>query len=522
MFRSPSPNLRRLLIRYFSSSSSSFSPSPPFSTSHPLKTHSPKSPLSLPHFTPIKTLASLPSKPKSTDEQIAQLLSTHLLKSETNDNPDEPTKPSLTLHQRLDLYFSNISFSPELLLQTLNLSPSAGRQILSFYHWLSKHPNSFKPDDDSLRHFIEHLGRNKDFKAIQELLVQNRGIAGEKCFKASIDRLVRAGRPTQAISFFDNMEKDYGFARDRGALLVVVSALCDHGFASHAERLVKRVADAFFPDESICEILVRGWCVDGKIDEARRLVGEILRGGFELGTSAYNSLLDCVCRICRKKDPFRLQTEADKVLVEMDIAGIPRDTGTFNVLITNLCKIRKTEDALKLFERMGEWGCSPNAETFVVLTRSLYQAARTSEGDAMIDRMKSTGFGEALDKKKYYGFIKILCGIERVDHAMKVFTRMKKDGCTPGIKTYKLLIGKLAAHGKAARANALFFAAVNNGVPVTPEVYKVDPRFVKKPEKKKEKKRETLPEKMARKRKRLRKLRLSFVKKPKKGMRMAY
>jgi hypothetical protein len=38
---------------------------------------------------------------------------------------------------------------------------------------------------------------------------------------------------------------------------------------------------------------------------------------------------------------------------------------------------------------------------------------------------------------------------------------------------------------------------------------------------KKEKKRETLPEKMARKRRRLKQIRLSFVKKPKKGMRRA-
>lgn len=320
------------------------------------------------------------------------------------------------------------------------------------------------------------------------------------------------------------MEKDYGFVRNRESFNLVVSKLCDHGFASYAEKMVKSLANEFFPDEYICDVLIKGWCVDEKLDEAKRLAGEMYRGGFEIGPMAYNAILDCVCKLCRKKDPFRLQSEAEAVLMEMDVAGVPRNVETFNVLITNLCKIRKTEDAMSLFYRMGEWGCSPNETTFLVLIRSLYQAARIGEGDEMIDRMKSLGFGGALNKKEYYGFLKILCGIERIDHAMSVFEKMKGDGCEPGIKTYDLLMGKLVNHGRVDKANALFKEAEASGVPVTPKAYKLDPRYVKKPTAavKKEKKRETLPEKMARKRNRLKKIRLSFVKKPRKGMRRTY
>lgn len=339
-----------------------------------------------------------------------------------------------------------------------------------------------------------------------------------------IDRLVRAGRDRETVGFFERMEREYGFVRNRESLKLVVEKLCDHGFASCAEKMVNNAAHEIFPDEGICDMLVRGWCVDGKLDEAKRLAGEIGRGGFELGTVAYNAILDCVCKLCRKKDPFRLQSEAEKILLEMDYAGIPRDTQTFNVLISNLCKLRQTEEALKLFDRMGEWGCKPDSNTFLVLINSLYQAARVGEGDEMIDRMKSAGFGEVLDKKAYFGFLTILCGIERIDHAMKVFANMMNDGCEPGVKTYDLLIGNLCAHGRAEQANALFRKAQKRGVPVEPKVYKLDPRFAKKPKDKKseEPKRETLPEKMARKRTRLRKIRLSYVKKPKKTNRRAF
>ncbi|ONK60651.1 uncharacterized protein A4U43_C08F21070 [Asparagus officinalis] len=318
----------------------------------------------------------------------------------------------------------------------------------------------------------------------------------------------------QAVAFFENLHKDLGIEKSLANLKLLVTALADHKFAGHAERIVKKCADEIFPDEEICNELIRGWCNDLKLDDARRLAGEIVRGGFELGTPAYNSILDCICRLCRMKDPVRMKQEAEKFLAEMEEDSISRNAETFKVLIYNLCKIRKTEDALSLFRRMGEWNCSPDAETYLVLIRSLYQAARVSEGDEMITWMRSAGFGNALDRKAYYGFIKILCGIERVDHAMKVFRLMKGYGHAPGIKTYDLLIGKLAEHNQVDRANALFKEAKARGVPVVPKVYRLNPRVVKKKEKK-VKKRETLPEKMKKKRRRLKRLRLSFVRKPK-------
>ncbi|KAJ4960887.1 hypothetical protein NE237_020797 [Protea cynaroides] len=425
-----------------------------------------------------RTLSTQPmghkSKQIQNEDQIAEAISQELLK--------DPNAESLSLNQRLDLHFSHISPTPSLLLQVLNQSPEAGRTVLGFHRWLSTLPG-FKHDDETTSYLVDYLGRRKDFKAIQDVLVNDRGVTGPKTLASSIDRLVRAGRATQTVSFFEKMETDYGFVRNRESLKMVVSALCGHGFASNAEKMVKDLANEFFPDESICDLLIKGWCVDGKLEDARRLAGDIYRGGFELGPMAYNAMLDCVCKLCRLKDPFKLQSEAEKVLLDMDIAGVPRNVETFNVLITNLCKIRKTSEALNLFDRMG--------------------------------------YGDALDKKTYYGFLKILCGIERIEHAMKIFKMMKQDGCNPGIKTYELLMGKLCTHNMVERANAIFNEAKRRGLPVTPKVYKLDPRFAKKPKVKKSEKpkRLTLPEKTALKRKRLTKLRLSFVKKPKRMMR---
>ncbi|CAM8915509.1 unnamed protein product [Rhodiola kirilowii] len=417
--------------------------------------------------------------------QLAHSLSAELLKNADVD--------SVSIQQRLQLSFSHVKPSHTLIHQVLDLSSEAGRSVLGFQNWVHSHP-AFTASDETYACFINYFGRRKDFKAVHDVLLQAKGIAADKTFVAVVDRFVRAGRPSQLVSFFEKMEVDYGLVRSRDSLTVVVEKLCEHGYASYAEKMVKSLANEFFPNEKICDLLIKGWCNDGKLDEAKRLAGEMDRGGFEIGAMAYNSILDCVCKLCRAKDPFSLQSEAEKILIEMDVA------------------------------EWGEWGCHPNAKTFLTLTKSLYQAARIGEGDEMIDRMKSAGYEDQLDKKEYYEFLKVLCGIERIDHAMSVFTKMKEDGCKPGVKTYDLLMGKLVAHGRVDKANSLFNEASKNGVPVEPKAYKKDPRFAsKKPVAvKKVKKRETLPEKTARKKRTLQKIRLSFVKKPRKGRRRTY
>ncbi|CAN1839946.1 Pentatricopeptide repeat-containing protein PNM1, mitochondrial [Linum perenne] len=504
---SSSLQLRRIL-RYCLSSHSSHTRSPPPPATHLTKSHS------LSRYFSSQSSTSATSTPDV--DPVALSLSAELVK--------DPGVDSLPTPQRLHLSFSHIagSITPSLISQTLNLAPDAGRGVLGFHQWLVSNPD-FKHTDETVSFFVDYFGRRKDFKATDELLADAKSVVGPRTFESILDRLVRAGRPKQVVELFEKIEADYGIKRDRESLTLVVRKLCEHGHSNYAEKMVKSLANEIFPDEVICDMLIKGWCVDGKLDEAKRLAGEMFRGGFELSVVSYNALLDCVCKLCRAKEPFRMQSEIEKVLVEMDVRGVPRDVETFNVLFTNMCKLRRTQDAMDLFHRMGEWGCYPNETSFLVLIKSLYQAARVGEGDEMIDRMKSAGFGDKLDTKAYYGFLKILCGIERIEHAMTVFEMMKADGCKPGLKTYELLMEKWCAHNRIDKANSLYNEALSNGVPVTPKEYKIDPRYLPKPKAvKKGKKRETLPEKTARKKRRLKQIRLSFVKKPKKGMRRAY
>ncbi|XP_047066271.1 pentatricopeptide repeat-containing protein PNM1, mitochondrial [Lolium rigidum] len=423
--------------------------------------------------------------------------------------------PATSPEAYFSLHFSDVRPTTALLAETLSLSPPAtSRAAADLFRFLVR--RSLHPSDGALALVVRHLARRRDFPAVRTLLQEFPSALGPDTLKAYLFHLARAGRATDALKVFDELPVQL---RTREALTSLVASLSSEGFPQLAERAVKKVAHEIFPDDNICTLLVSGYADAGKLDHALRLIGETRNGGFQPGLDAYNAVLDCVCRLCRKKDPLRMPAEAEKFLIDMEANGIPRDAGTFRVLIKNLCKIRRTEDAMNLFRRMGEWGCSPDADTYLILIKSLYQAARISEGDEMVTWMRSAGFGDKLDRKAYYGFIKVLCGIERVEHAIKVFRMMKGYGHAPGTKSYSLLIEKLATHNLGDRSNALFREAVARGVTVTQGVYKIDKRYVKEKKEKVVKKRLTLPEKKILKSKRLYKLKMSFVKKPRRRMR---
>ncbi|XP_068305266.1 small ribosomal subunit protein mL104 (rPPR9)-like [Pyrus communis] len=262
--------LRRLLLRYLSSSFSSPSSSQTLQTHIPVLSQNPNhlrhsQPaittatsshfLCLPHFSLSKPFSSSAPPTQDADQsELAQSLSSELLQ--------DPSSDPLSVTQRLQLSFSHITPTPSLVLSVLNQSPEADRTVLGFNQWLISNRN-FEHTDETLSYFVDYFGRRKDFKVTHDVIVSSGGVAGAKTFASAIDRLVRAGRPAQAVSFFEKMEKDYGLKREKDSLKLVIEKLCENGFAGNAEKMVKGLANEFFPDGYMCDLLIKGWCVDG-------------------------------------------------------------------------------------------------------------------------------------------------------------------------------------------------------------------------------------------------------------------
>ncbi|KAH7851873.1 hypothetical protein Vadar_017657 [Vaccinium darrowii] len=186
-----------LFSRYFTSPSSSPPPQPPQLLPLSKPSLSPPHPhhrqaLSPPFSLSSRLFSSNPDPDQNPDQKdlaLAQSLSSELLK--------DPTTDPLSITQRLNLNFSHVNLTPSLILQTLNISPDAGRTVLGFYNWATR-KSDFKASDETVSYFVDYLGRRKDFKAAHNVLIDGRGVSGAKTLESAVDRLVRAGRPSQA------------------------------------------------------------------------------------------------------------------------------------------------------------------------------------------------------------------------------------------------------------------------------------------------------------------------------------
>eukprot|EP00252_Welwitschia_mirabilis_P025281 TRINITY_DN7824_c0_g1_i1.p1 TRINITY_DN7824_c0_g1~~TRINITY_DN7824_c0_g1_i1.p1 ORF type:complete len:546 (-),score=54.05 TRINITY_DN7824_c0_g1_i1:68-1705(-) len=411
-----------------------------------------------------------------------------------------------------------------------NVSQDAGRKVLVFYRWATRHPEC-KPDPELLNKVIAWFCKRNDFKAVEFLLREN--VAPENSrirvrvdnltFKRIAEALVKAGRGNRAVLFFGAME-EYGFEKNYESYECLLKHLCLNGSMHHAEGLLQEWKHRFYPNENTCSMLVQGWCLSNKLDEARDVLKHMSKAQLKPTTEAYDSLIECVCRLAKEKEPLLLVPEVKKVLSEMDEVGVPRKVSTFNVVISNFCSLRKTEDAYQQFLKMGDYDCSPDYTTYAVLTRSLFLAARTAEGFEMLQKMKDAGFKP--DFGTYLRFLRVLCGIQRIEHALKVFDDMKEIGVRPQTIIYELLIPKVRDIGQIEKAKKLFKEAEKK------DLLSVESRrdllypIPQKPSPKKilnELKRKRLKMVLAIKKqkwKRQMKKKKSFVKKPKKGIKM--
>lgn len=333
------------------------------------------------------------------------------------------------------------------------------RRILGFFNWCIRQPGCHL-SDEFFNNVLDLFARKNDLKAMEMLVADMRREGRQlelKTFAHVTERLVRAGRDKEAVGLFIRLS---GLEYQR-AFRIVVCALCEKGFAERAETLIKHMKKKLPLDEIIFNSLIHGWCVKGNSEEARRVMEDMRSHGFRPGLIAYNSLLKCICKTLAEKDPSKLMHEGNNIVVEMQRNEVSPNQFTFNILISHLCKIRSINAAHKQFRKMEKCGCSPNSVTYVLLIKTMYLTDRLVDGDKMLDRMIEAGFKP--DAKTFHSFIAVLCGNERVDHALCVLSRMEGDSEGKS-KLFHLLIGKLCRSGQFDKAQLLWNEAAPKGL----------------------------------------------------------
>ena len=337
------------------------------------------------------------------------------------------------------------------------------RRMLRFFLWSHKNLKCGLEDKD-YNYAIRVFAEKNDHTAIDILtsdLRKEGRVMDTHTFSVVADILVKLGREDEALGIFKNLDK-YKCPQDGVTVTAIVSSLCAKGHARRAEGVVWHHKDKISGIEPcIYRSLLYGWSEQENVKEARRIIKEMKLAGFMPDLFCYNTFLRCLCERNLKRNPSGLVPEALNVMMEMRSYKIAPTSISYNILLSCLGRTRRVKESCQILETMKKSGCPPDWTTYYLVARVLYLTGRHGKGNQIVDEMIEVGL--IPDRKFYYDLIGILCGVERVNHALELFERMKRSSLGGYGPVYDVLIPKIC-RGDFEKGRGLWNEAMGLGV----------------------------------------------------------
>lgn len=358
------------------------------------------------------------------------------------------------------------SLTSSLVVQAIDSSKHEAhtRRLLRFFLWSSKNLSSDLEDKD-YNHALRVFAEKKDYTAMDILLgdLKKGGRAMDaETFGLVAETLVKLGKEDEALGIFKNLDT-YKCLINEFTVTAIINALCSKGHAKRAEGVVWHHKDkikSILP--CIYRSLLYGWSVQRNVKEARRIIQEMKSDGVIPDLVCYNNFLRCLCERNLRHNPSGLVPEALNVMMEMRSFKVFPTSISYNILLSCLGKTRRVKESCQILEAMNKSGCAPDWVSYYLVARVLFLSGRFGKGKEIVDQM--IGKGLVPNHKFYYSLIGILCGVERVNHALKLFEKMKRSSLGGYGPVYDVLIPKLCRGGDFEKGRELWDEATCMGI----------------------------------------------------------
>jgi len=152
------------------------------------------------------------------------------------------------------------------------------------------------------------------------------------------------------------------------------------------------------PDIITYSTLVKGYCMEGNVDRAFRIVADMKRKDkLAPDEIMYNSILDGCAKQHRVDDALNL-------LEEMKCTGVNPSNYTLSILVKLLGHARRLNQAFQIVEDLSrQYGFTPNVQVYTCLVQACIQNRRLEKALALHEKMLADG-GCKLDEK-FYGIL---------------------------------------------------------------------------------------------------------------------
>ncbi|XP_068645029.1 pentatricopeptide repeat-containing protein At3g61520, mitochondrial-like [Aristolochia californica] len=206
-----------------------------------------------------------------------------------------------------------------------------------------------------------------------------------------------------------------------------------------------------FPNSVQLTQLINKLCRSGNTTKAWNVLHAMKDMGRPIHVPSFNTLLTGLGRT----SDFKMMNQ---LLVEMRDMGVKPSVVTFGILINYLCKSRRVDEALQVFDNMtrdNNVGTKPDTVIFNTLIDGLCKVGRPEEGLALLDKMGLL-YGSCPNTVTFNCLIDGFCKAGDIDESSKLFSQMMKQGISPNEITLNAIIDGMCKHGRISSAINFF------------------------------------------------------------------
>ncbi|KAJ4982144.1 hypothetical protein NE237_032981 [Protea cynaroides] len=351
-------------------------------------------------------------------------------------------------------------------------------------------------------------------------MLEQRSIGDKKFYDVTIPLFCRVNRPDQGIRLL-RMMRSSGFLPESFVYGLLIRCLCENLELDEAIKLFEDMIESdLTPEADVYVDIMKGFCKVGQFSETRHFLDEnsiseidpqnaLLVGYCNAGNffEAYSYLQTMVER--NIADSFswsiliRMLCEnggvgkAFEVLSRMIISSYVPECAIYSALVVGQCKVKKYEEALKLFygvcakywlldhasyaelveglcqmkkiqeatevlQYMSSSGCPLRASSLNVLIETFCLTGKVDE--AIRVRSLAYSSGIACSPLAYATIMHWLCNTNRAKYISVVFSQMLVEGCTLDVETYHVLINGMCMWNRTNDCALLFGQMVAYGL----------------------------------------------------------
>lgn len=309
-----------------------------------------------------------------------------------------------------------------------------------------------------------------------------------------LNLLVKHRRLETAHQLYDEMfDRDIGddMCMDNYSTCIMVKGLCLEGRIEDGRKLIEsRWGKGCVPNIVFYNTLIDGYCKKGEVKSACELFKELKLKGFVPTLETFGSMVNGFCKVGNFEAIDLLLNEirdrglsvnvqvynniidaqyklgchvkAKDTLKNMAENCCEPDLVTYNTLINYLCRSGEVKEAEKLLEQAIRRGMAPNKYTYTPLVHGFCKQGEYVRASDLLMEMSTRG--HQVDMVSYGALIHGLVVAGEVDIALTIRDRMMERGVLPDAKIYNVLMNGLFKKGQLSMAKVMLTEMLDQNI----------------------------------------------------------